>query len=95
MICTKGHTLAVELLCQWNADASAVDAVGKTPLDYSAEEHQGDAIIETLVRKLERDLDYPHYGNGLEGDRMLQLAEEERKMTPKSLFLSIDVHKDD
>ena len=46
----------VELLCQWNADVSSLDSLGKTPLDYASDE--GGTIIESLVRKLERDLDY-------------------------------------
>lgn len=52
--CMGGHTLAVELLCQWNANVDAMDATGKSPLDYSAEVNEG--ILDSLVLKLERDL---------------------------------------
>jgi ankyrin repeat protein len=65
--------LIVELLCQWNADASSVDAFGKTPLDYASDE--GGTIIESLVRKLERDLDYH---SPTEGENLLKAVDEDR-----------------
>jgi ankyrin repeat protein len=67
--------LAVELLCQWNADASSVDSFGKTPLDYASDEGGG-TIIESLVRKLERDLDYH---SPSEGENLLKVVDEDRK----------------
>jgi hypothetical protein len=70
--------LAVELLCQWNADASSVDSFGKTPLDYASsdEGEGGGTIIESLVRKLERDLDYH---SPSEGENLLKVVDEDRK----------------
>jgi ankyrin repeat protein len=65
--------LVVELLCQWNADASSVDASGKTPLDYASDE--GGTIIESLVRKLERDLEYH---SPSEGENLLKAVDEDR-----------------
>eukprot|EP00604_Paraphysomonas_vestita_P000331 CAMPEP_0174826416 /NCGR_PEP_ID=MMETSP1107-20130205/44001_1 /TAXON_ID=36770 /ORGANISM="Paraphysomonas vestita, Strain GFlagA" /LENGTH=409 /DNA_ID=CAMNT_0016059533 /DNA_START=809 /DNA_END=2041 /DNA_ORIENTATION=+ len=73
--CSQGHVLAVELLCQWNADVSLLDSLGKTPLDYASDE--GGTIIESLVRKLERDLDYQ---TSFVGDTLLKMAEEEEYM---------------
>lgn len=70
--CSQGNVLAVELLCQWNADVSSLDSLGKTPLDYASDE--GGTIIESLVRKLERDLDYQ---TSFVGDTLLKLSEEE------------------
>mmetsp|Transcript_20948 Transcript_20948/g.30198 ORF Transcript_20948/g.30198 Transcript_20948/m.30198 type:complete len:833 (+) Transcript_20948:91-2589(+) len=72
--CHGGHVLGVELLCQSNANVDAVDSHGKTPLDYSAE--MSDNIIESLVRKLERDLDYQIQSAG---DRILRYADEDRQ----------------
>ncbi len=53
--CLQDHTLAVELLCQCNNSlVDVIDASGKTPLDYAT---NNEAIIDILVKKLERDLE--------------------------------------
>ncbi len=53
--CENDHTLAVELLCQVNnSSVDLIDGSGKTPLDYAT---NNEAIIDILVKKLERDLE--------------------------------------
>jgi hypothetical protein len=51
------------------------DAFGKTPIDYSGE--VSDTVIESLVRKLEGDLQ--HSVPSSQGDLLLRLADEERR----------------
>ncbi|CAE7348671.1 GIT2, partial [Symbiodinium microadriaticum] len=72
--CAEGNGLAVELICQWNVNVDIADSSGKTAIDYSAEASH--TIIESLVRKLEGDLD--QHAQSSEGDMLLQLAEEDR-----------------
>lgn len=61
----------MELLCQWNVNVDIADSTGKTAVDYSAE--VSDTIVESLVRKLEGDL---QYSQPSEGDLLLKLADE-------------------